>query len=100
MPLSRPSKLQLRAAVVHVWPPGCAVTRYWDTGAPLSWASSQDTVADWSPRVAETEVGGDGAVGGATGSDGSDGPEAPTALVAVTVTVCGLSVSSPLSVQD
>ena len=54
---------------------------------PVEAGGDQLTVADALPAVAETPVGGSGAVIGVTAFDAADGGLVPAAFVAVTVNV-------------
>jgi hypothetical protein len=76
--------------VVAVRPPGEAVTVYPVTGDPPSFAGAiQSTCADPFPEVAETTVGGSGAVDdeGTTAALATEAAEVPATFVAVTVNV-------------
>jgi hypothetical protein len=72
--------------VVAIWPPGVAVTLYAVMSEPLPTEADQLTVAEVSPGVADTLLGGSGKVAGVTGPEDAGGPSSRP-LVAVTAKV-------------
>ena len=69
------------------------------TGSPFATAAVHDTVDEASPRAAVTPVGAEGAAAGVATFDGADAGEFPAAERAITVTVYGVPLVSPVIAQ-
>ena len=88
VPFDRPPTEHEVDEVVHVAPPGLAVTVYELIAAPPVLAGAvHDTVAELSPAVAVTAVGAPGTVLGVTALEAADAEPVPDPFVAVTVNV-------------